>query len=148
MSWIFIPEESTYPLMNSKRLREVAAHELLNTDSKGSNSIVLDDKSCLSLIRTGKGSILIAAWFGEESEHLNPPEHPLLAIWNDTHESTIVTLPEEELSFAIERVCLLAFRLWTNKPFPDSWTPKKISDHQSIFLSSRLQDVRVAYSLQ
>jgi superfamily I DNA/RNA helicase len=148
MTWIFIPEQSVSPLINSKRLRQATAYKLSNLDSNTSNVLTLDDNSCLSILKLDGGSLLIAAWSGGNFDQLAPVKQRLLAIWNEAGQSTITTLPEEELPFAIERVCLLASRLWTNTPFPESWTPKKVSDFQSIFLSSRLQDVRVAYSPQ
>jgi superfamily I DNA/RNA helicase len=148
MSWIIIPEASVRPLLASKQLREATSNMILNQESTNSNSLVLNDNSCSSLIPIGESSQLVAAWLGDESDQLSPKNQPLLAIWNDPDQSTVATLPEEELPFAIERVCLLASRMWKNTPFPESWKPKKVSDYQSIFLSGRLQDVRVAYSLQ
>jgi superfamily I DNA/RNA helicase len=146
MTWIFISEASVQPLLNSKQLRSSLASTLSNLDANDTASTLQDD-SCLSLLRIKNGSVLVSAWLGDSGQQ-SPAKQRLLAIWNASEESTFATLPEEELPFAVERICLLASRLWTNTPFPDSWTPKKLSDCQSIFLSSRLQDVRVAYSLQ
>jgi hypothetical protein len=148
MNWIFIPWASVFPLVNSKRLRDSAARALSNLDSPDSISIHPDDQSCLSLFQLGNGSAILGAWLAEDLHNLELSEELFLAIWNDPGESTIGTLPEEELPFAIERVCLLASRLWSKTPFPESWTPKKIAENQSIFLNSRLKDVRVAYAPQ
>lgn len=148
MKFIFIPAVSIYPLLNSKELRSSAASLLSSVDQIPPKPILLADNSCLSMVRCGEDSLVLGAWLKEDLADIELANLPLLGIWNDSGESTISTLPEEEIPYALERACSLASRLWTNTPFPESWTPKKIADHQSIFLSSRLQDVRVSYAAQ
>jgi hypothetical protein len=108
MSWIIIPEASIFGLANSRQLRECAARELSNINEKKPAPIELQGGGCFSLVPFGKESWIMAAWAGGELHDLTIAEQPLLFVWNGPDESTIVSLPEEELPNVIERLCLMA----------------------------------------
>jgi superfamily I DNA/RNA helicase len=148
MSWIFIPAKSTMALINSKRLREHLSAQIADADTPTSRPTTLGEGSCLTLQGLSRSSALVGAWPAGERGDLVLHQHPLLAIWHGRDDSRIANLPEEELPSVIERLCLLASRLWTNTSLPEYWSARKVSDHRTVFLSSRLIDIRVAYALE
>ncbi len=148
MSWIIIPRSTAEGLASSKSMRGALSQELLEPRVPHAHSVITDGGVLLSLQYLGEDSVLVLLWLRSQlaEQEIRGPE--LLTIWNASSASTIMSVPEEELPSILERVCHLALRLWDNVALSEAWKPKKVADFHSVFLSTRLDDLRVAYELR
>ena len=148
MKWLLVPDEFLHTILNSSSLRRTIATWLSSPTQRHQVPYVADDGSCLLLHQIGADATLALAWSKAEREDKALTNNPLLCVWIDDNDSTIASLPDEERPSAIERLCLLATRIWQEVQFSELWHAKKVADYQTIFLSSTLDNIRVAFAKQ
>jgi superfamily I DNA/RNA helicase len=148
MRWLIIPHATSVLILNSESARNALVRHLASSEILNSGLLGIDGAFPASILEIDKSTGLLTVWPNPESKDIPLAHEPLLSIWSEANQSTLWTLPEEELSNVLERVCLLADRAWAGHTLPSRWTHKKVASHHSIFAGDlRLKDLRLAYEV-
>jgi superfamily I DNA/RNA helicase len=147
MSWILLTEATITELLGDPIARSSIANQLPDDLPSAFRLSLSKRKQYLGrTVAVDDAAKLVVIWPSRDAQPLSLKGMPLVCIWSDPEQPTIWTIGEEDRPQALERICQLAKRVWTNQPLPEHWEAKKVEGFPSVFVSGRqLTDLRIAY---